>query len=65
MMKNAAKFRLEHNTAIFNYPAALVIRSLATTKSNDDILASVPDKFKQWIHIMFKVATKSLPGHKP
>jgi hypothetical protein len=55
----------EYDTEILDHPEALVVGSLVTTESNDDPLDTIPNKFKQWTHIMSKVATIQLPEHKP
>jgi hypothetical protein len=57
------EFSIEYKNVILHYPEALMIGSLNTPESNENLLDSIPEKFRTRTHMMSKKAAKCLPEH--
>jgi hypothetical protein len=53
------------DSEVLKHPEALVIGSIDTSGKELNPLTTVPDKFRQWTHIMTQEAADRPPEHMP
>jgi hypothetical protein len=51
---------VEYDNQVMHHPKALVVYSISTAELGNNPQDSVPDRFKNWMHIMSKAVAKCL-----